>query len=66
MPSLADRRFDATFGARVLLADDNADMRGYFRGLLAPNYRVEAVPDGEAALAAVAPRAARCHPLATS
>ena len=46
-----DRRFEGTFGARVLLADDNADMRGYFRTLLAPNYRLETVADGEAALA---------------
>ena len=49
---LVDRRFEATFGARVLLADDNADMRGYFRTLLAPNYQLETVPDGEAALEA--------------
>jgi signal transduction histidine kinase len=52
-PALAtDRRFESTFGARVLLADDNADMRGYFTGLLAPNYKLEAVGDGAAALAA--------------
>jgi signal transduction histidine kinase len=38
---------------RVLLADDNADMRNYVRRLLvAEGYRVEAVADGEAALAA--------------
>ncbi len=49
---LVDRRFEATFGARILLADDNADMRGYFTALLAPHYRLEAVADGEAALAA--------------
>jgi PAS domain S-box-containing protein len=37
----------------VLLADDNADMRGYVRRLLlAQGYEVEAVGDGEAALAA--------------
>jgi PAS domain S-box-containing protein len=45
---LADRRFASTFGARVLLADDNRDMRDYVAGLLSPNYRVEAVGDGEA------------------
>ena len=50
---LADRRFASTFGARVLLADDNPDMRGYVAGLLTPNYRVEAVADGKAALEAV-------------
>jgi PAS domain S-box-containing protein len=38
---------------RVLVADDNADMRGYVARLLAADYAVEAVSDGEAALAAV-------------
>ncbi|HUO67050.1 MAG TPA: ATP-binding protein, partial [Gammaproteobacteria bacterium] len=47
-----DRRFAKTFGARVVLADDNADMRSYVTALLAPYYSVEAVADGEAALAA--------------
>lgn len=37
--------------ARVLLADDNADMRGYIRRLLSGYYNVEAVADGSAALA---------------
>ena len=37
---------------RVLVADDNADMRQYLCRLLADRYRVEAVPDGERALAA--------------
>ncbi|HSP16349.1 MAG TPA: ATP-binding protein [Thermoanaerobaculia bacterium] len=37
---------------RILLADDNADMREYVRRLLEPLYEVEAVADGEAALAA--------------
>ncbi|HEU5460169.1 MAG TPA: response regulator, partial [Pyrinomonadaceae bacterium] len=36
--------------ARILLADDNADMRDYLRRLLASRYDVEAVADGEAAL----------------
>jgi signal transduction histidine kinase len=36
--------------ARVLVADDNADMRSYVRELLEPHYAVEVVPDGEAAL----------------
>jgi anti-anti-sigma factor len=35
---------------RVLVADDNADMREYLRRLLSSRYRVEAVPDGQAAL----------------
>jgi PAS domain S-box-containing protein len=38
---------------RVLLVDDNSDMRGYLRSILAPHYQVQVVPDGEAALAAV-------------
>jgi PAS domain S-box-containing protein len=38
--------------ARILIADDNADMREYLVGLLAQNWRVEAVADGAAALAA--------------
>ena len=37
----------------VLVADDNADMRQYLVRLLGARYRTEAVPDGEAALAAV-------------
>lgn len=36
--------------ARIVLADDNADMRDYLRRLLAPHHEVEAVADGEAAL----------------
>jgi len=40
-------------GGRVLLADDNADMRSYIGRLLtAEGFAVEAVADGEAALAA--------------
>ncbi len=39
-------------GGRVLLADDNADMRNYLRRLLQSHYAVEAVADGTAALAA--------------
>ncbi len=39
---------------RVLLADDNADMRDYVRRILSPSYAVEAVGDGEAALASIA------------
>lgn len=36
---------------RVLLADDNADMRDYVSRLLRTKYRVETVPNGEEALA---------------
>ena len=35
---------------RVLLADDNADMRGYVSRLLSPHFDVEAVSDGQEAL----------------
>jgi signal transduction histidine kinase/DNA-binding response OmpR family regulator len=38
--------------SRILLADDNADMRDYVRRLLGRSYEVEAVSDGLAALAA--------------
>jgi PAS domain S-box-containing protein len=38
---------------RILLADDNADMRDYVKRLLQQNYQVEAVGDGLAALAAI-------------
>jgi signal transduction histidine kinase len=37
---------------RILLADDNADMRDYVRRLLAAQYDVRAVADGQAAWAA--------------
>ena len=47
-----DQRFAATFGSRILLADDNADMRAYIRELLGPLYEVETVPDGAEALVA--------------
>lgn len=40
----------------VLVADDNADMRQYVVRLLDAHYRTEAVPDGEAALAAARTR----------
>ena len=51
-PEERDDRFAKTFGARIVLADDNADMRSYVSALLAPYYSVEALADGEAALAA--------------
>ncbi len=43
--------------ARILLADDNADLRDYLTRLLSGRYEVEAVGDGAAAL-----QAARRHP----
>jgi signal transduction histidine kinase len=36
--------------ARVLVVDDNADMRAYITGLLQPTFEVEAVADGTEAL----------------
>ena len=44
--------------ARILVADDNADLRDYLSRLLAQHYDVEAVADGAAALQA----ARRCPP----
>ncbi len=41
---------------RILVADDNADMRQYLVRLLSERYDVQAVPDGQAALAAVRER----------
>lgn len=38
---------------RILIADDNADMRAYVERLLRPHYEVEAVADGQAALVAI-------------
>jgi signal transduction histidine kinase len=52
--SEADGRFAHTYGARILLADDNADMRAYLRVLLEPHYVVEPVRDGQDALARAA------------
>ena len=51
-----DRRFASTFGARIVLADDNADMRGYLCELLAPYYSVVPTADGAAALEAIRQR----------
>jgi signal transduction histidine kinase len=39
--------------ARIVLADDNADMRDYLARLLGQHYQVEAVSDGAQALAAI-------------
>jgi PAS domain S-box-containing protein len=44
---------------RILLADDNADLRNYVQRLLGEHYEVESVADGQAALAAA--RARRPH-----
>ena len=43
-------RYRSTWGARIVIADDNADLRQYLASLLQPYYRVEAVSDGQEAL----------------
>jgi len=54
-PELAGHRsrFASTLGSRIVLADDNADMRDYLQALLQPFYEVEAVGDGEQALESI-------------
>jgi PAS domain S-box-containing protein len=47
----------AVVPGRVLVADDNVDMRDYVSGVLARHWTVETAPDGAAALAAI-----RAHP----
>jgi signal transduction histidine kinase len=51
VPAVDSHRF------RILLADDNADMREYVRRLLRERWDVEAVADGAQALEAIARRA---------
>ncbi len=55
----APRRAGAETGqhsnrARVVIADDNADMRAYLERILGRHWTVDAVADGEAALAVIA------------
>lgn len=50
--SMLDAPLSVSSAARILLADDNADMRDYVKRLLSQQYQVEAVTDGAAALAA--------------
>jgi PAS domain S-box-containing protein len=52
VPYLRPAREEDDDRPRVLLADDNADMRHYVARLLAERYRIETAPDGAAALAA--------------
>ena len=47
------KQSSSTLLARILLADDNSDMRDYLEKLLSSSYQVEAVADGMAALNAV-------------
>jgi signal transduction histidine kinase/DNA-binding response OmpR family regulator len=50
------RKAPAAAEARILLADDNADMRDYLGRLLRARWTVEAVADGQAALASALAR----------
>ena len=49
-PAIARPSRSDTSLPRILLADDNADMRDYIQRLLQGNYAVESVADGEVAL----------------
>jgi PAS domain S-box-containing protein len=51
--ALARESSVTTAGARLLVVDDNADMRSYLKRLLAPYWDVETVSDGETAFAAI-------------
>ena len=53
----ADPAGDRDLRARVLVVDDNADMRDYLCGLLEPHWQVQTASNGIAALAAVAAQA---------
>jgi PAS domain S-box-containing protein len=57
-PPAAERAPGERGEARILLADDNSDMRDYVTRLLEEHWTVEVVADGEAALARARARAA--------
>ncbi|MBY8872696.1 SpoIIE family protein phosphatase [Micromonospora sp. PLK6-60] len=50
----AEGEVGAADGPRILLVDDNADLRAYVTELLAPRFRVRTAADGRAALAVIA------------
>ena len=52
-PPLSNGKAASENRPRILIADDNADMRQYLVRLLSERYEVHAVPDGQAALASV-------------
>ena len=52
-PADAPAMLDGAVPARLLLADDNADMREYVRRLLSRHWTVQAVADGQQALEAI-------------
>ena len=51
--ALGDETAQPASDTRVVVVDDNADMRDYMTRLLERHWRVETHPDGEAALAAI-------------
>lgn len=55
-PPVCVSAFSSPSTARILIADDNADMRDYLKRLLQADYEVEAVADGAAALAVIRQR----------
>jgi PAS domain S-box-containing protein len=52
-PIAAEQIFAGSSGGRILVADDNADMRDYLHDLLSPFYQMREVANGEEALEAV-------------
>ena len=56
VPAYAEDRGDVATRPLILLADDNADMRGYVTRLLEDRWTVHAVPNGVVALAAARAR----------
>ena len=54
-----DHRFASTFGRRIVLADDNADMRGYVTRVVGPDVRDRSGGRRPAGARGGAPRAAR-------
>jgi len=55
-PAAAPAERDTTQRSRILIADDNADMRDYMVRLLGERWTIDAVADGVAALDAIAAR----------
>lgn len=53
VPVAIGARYAGTYGARVVVADDNLDMQQYLQRLLSPYYTVELVVDGLEALKAM-------------
>ncbi|MGF2039518.1 MAG: ATP-binding protein [Nostoc sp. CmiVER01] len=50
--TLEEEEFSPVSSARILLVDDNTDMRNYLRRILSEYYKVDVAIDGESALAA--------------